>query len=98
MYEISLGLGVPVIFIRYNPDHSTMGPSNHPQVYFQVRRDFLVKTVDTYLKTVSPDTMERVFERSTILVHYLFYDNVERSYERVTGIVEEKGELEEHVL
>ena len=98
MYEISIGLGVPVIFVRYNPDHSTTGPSNHPQVYFQVRRDFLVKTVDTYLKTVSPDTMERVFERSTILVHYLFYDNVERSYERVTGIVEENGELEEHVL
>lgn len=98
MYEISLGLGVPVVFIRYNPDYFTMGPTHHPQVYFQVRRDFLVKTVDTYLKTVTPDTMERVFEKSTIIVHYLFYDNPVRSYERVIGLVEENGELEELVL
>ena len=98
MYEISMGLGVPVVFIRYNPDQFIMGSMDRHQCYFEMRKAILIKTVNTYLKTVTPDTMERVFEKSTIIVHYLLYDNTECSYERIIGLVEENGELEEHVL
>ena len=42
--------------------------------------------------------MEQVFERSTILVHYLFYDNTEASHERVVGLVEDRNGVMEEIL
>ena len=91
---------MPVVFVRYNPDNFTIGSGE--RIYCELSADFkrvqLVRTVKHYLKTVLSETMETVFKRSTILVHYLFYDNTDQSYERKVGIVENNGILEDIVV
>ena len=96
MYEIASGLGMPVVFIRYNPDSFTMGnETKHARISSEFKRMQLVRTIDTYLNTVTYESMDEVFKKSTIIVHYLFYDNQEPSYSRVVGLVENNEDLEE---
>ena len=82
MYEITGGLGLPVIFVRYNPD----SPCDR-----ETKKRQLVSTVEKYLTTNSED----LFQRSTIIVHYLFYDPMNETYERIIGLEEINGELTE---
>ena len=96
MYEIASGLGMPVIFIRYNPDSFTMGnETKHARISSEFKRMQLVRIIDTYLNTVTYESMDEVFKKSTIIVHYLFYDNQEQSYSRIVGLVENNDNLEE---
>ena len=48
-----------------------------------------------HLNTVTYESMDEVFKKSTIIVHYLFYDNQEQSYSRIVGLVENNDNLEE---
>ena len=82
MYEITGGLGLPVIFVRYNPD----SPCDR-----ETKKRQLVSTVEKYLTTNSED----LFQRSTIIVHYLFYDATNETSERIIGLEEINGELTE---
>ena len=82
MYKITGGLGIPVIFVWYNPD----SPCDR-----ETKKRQLVSTVEKYLTTNSED----LFQRSTIIVHYLFYDPTNETYERIIGLEEINGELTE---
>lgn len=80
MYEITGGLGLPVIFVRYNPD----SPCDR-----ETKKRQLVSTVEKYLTMNS----EELFQKSTIIVHYLFYDSMNETSERIIGLEEINGEL-----
>ena len=51
----------------------------------------LVSTVEKYITTNSED----LFQKSTIIVHYLCYDTTYETYERIIGLKEIKCELTE---
>ena len=87
MYEITGGLGLPVVFVRYNPDSFTIN-GTVSQCKHTTKRKYLVSTVQKYLTSVT-------FTRSTIIVHYLFYDTMKDSYERVIGLEEIDGDVRE---
>ena len=100
MYEITSGLGTPVVFVRYNPHSFITGPERilNPPPHGSIKKHHLTRTINKYLKTITPETMEQMFNRSTILVHYLFYDNAEASHERVVGLVEDRNGVMEEIL
>ena len=89
MYEIASGLGMPVVFIRYNPDSFTIGnETKHAGISSEFKRMQLVRIIDTYLNTVTYESMDEVFKKSTIirimallyylyvwLLYYLLYKN-----------------------
>ena len=83
MYEITAGLGLPVVFIRYNPDSFSIN-GKVSQCHHVTKKRYLVNTVRKYLTMPSDDS----FERSRIIVHYLFYDTMQDSYERIIGLEE----------
>ena len=88
MYEIAGGLGLPVVFVRYNPDSFTIN-GTVSQCHHTTKKKHLVSTVQKYLTT------SVTFTRSTIIVHYLFYDTMKDSYERVIGLEEIDGDVRE---
>ena len=90
MYEIVGGLGLPVVFVRYNPDSFSIN-GTLSQCHHVTKKRHLVNTVQKYL-TISLDDM---FKRSTIIVHYLFYDIMQDSYERIIGLEENNGTVNE---
>ena len=90
MYEIVGGLGLPVVFVCYNPDSFSIN-GILSQCHHVTKKRHLVNTVQKYL-TISLDDM---FKRSTIIVHYLFYDIMQDSYERIIGLEENNGTVNE---
>ena len=89
MYEITGGLGLPVVFVRYNPDSFSIN-GTVSQCHHITKKRHLVNTVQKYLTTTRYD----LFKRTTLIVHYLFYDTtMTDSYERVIGLEERKGTL-----
>ena len=88
MYEITGGLGLPVVFVRYNPDSFSIN-GTVSQCHHITKKRHLVNTVQKYLTTTRYD----LFKRTTLIVHYLFYDTMNDSYERVIGLEERNGTL-----
>ena len=74
-YDICVGLGIPCIFIRYNPDtyYENEKATRKTQKY---RHELLVNTINKYIHIP-----EDFFSTSFIFKHYLFYpgDNEEKT-------------------
>ena len=74
MYEITGGLGLPVVFVRYNPDSFSIN-GKVSRCHHITKKRHLVNTVQKYLTTTRYD----LFKRTTLIVHYLFYDTMNDS-------------------
>lgn len=83
MYNIAQGLGLPTIFIRYNPDRYKDKNGNYVDPTPMIRKEKLLEMI-SYCKTAIPkyneedeeeDGEENGEENEFIRVIYLFYDN-----------------------
>ena len=68
MWQIRQALGLPTIFIRYNPDNYKPGDGKRKLATLQEREQKLIKLLDEYMKW-KPDE-----KHQTVYVKYLYYD------------------------
>lgn len=95
MYEISYGLGLPCIFIRYNPDSSfVMKDILIKHCDARTRKKHLITSIKYYLSIITVENISDYFAQSNVHVHYVCYDNDKDDYEQQTYLYINNDTLE----